>query len=130
MQRRTLSMLALSAILVAALAILGGPKSGPVIHAATPDATGAASSAPVVKKVRIALILIGPQNDGSWAEAAVTALGKLKDAGYDTTFKESVADTDAERVMRSYIDDGYNAIIAHSFSFQDAVFKVAQDHPE
>src|SRR5260221_6892186 len=82
------------------------------------------------KKVRIALILIGPQNDGSWAEAAVTALNKLKDAGYDTAVKESVADTDVERVMRSYIDDGYNAIIAHSFSFQDAVFKVAADHPE
>jgi basic membrane protein A and related proteins len=94
------------------------------------EATAAATSLPVVKKVRIALILIGPQNDGSWAEAAVTALGKLKDAGYDTAVKESVADTDAERVMRSYIDDGYNAIIAHSFSFQDAVFKVAQDHPE
>jgi len=80
--------------------------------------------------VRVALILIGPQNDGSWAAAAVTALNKLKDAGYDTTFKESVADTDVERVMRSYIDDGYNAIIAHSFSFQDAVFAVAKDHPE
>src|SRR5258708_18548495 len=81
-------------------------------------------------KPRIALLLIGRQNDGSWAEAAVTALNDLKAAGYDTTVKESVADADAERVMRTYIDDGYNAIIAHSFSFQDAVFKVAADHPE
>jgi basic membrane protein A and related proteins len=130
MQRRALWMLALCAILVTTLAVLGGPTKGPVVHAAMSQATGAATSAPVVKKARIALILIGPQNDGSWAEAAVTALGKLKDAGYDTAVKESVADSDVERVMRTYIDEGYNAIIAHSFSFQDAVFKVAQDNPE
>jgi basic membrane protein A and related proteins len=126
MQRRAVLMLAFSAFLIVALAMVGTPTKSSVIHAATEQATGAA----VAKKVRVALILIGPQNDGSWAEAAVNALGKLKDAGYDTAVKESVADTDVERVMRSYIDDGYNAIIAHSFSFQDAVFKVAQDNPD
>src|SRR5215471_2401999 len=125
MQRRAIWTVALVMILITLIASAGG-VTNKLVQAATQPGT----SAPVVKKVRIALILIGPQNDGSWAAAAVTALNKLKDAGYDTTFKESVADTDVERVMRSYIDDGYNAIIAHSFSFQDAVFKVAQDHPE
>src|SRR5215813_10182752 len=129
MQRRAIWITALVVVLISLVATAGGTATK-ALQGATPAATAAGTSAPVFKKVRVALILIGPQNDGSWAEAAVTALGKLKDAGYDTTFKESVADTDVERVMRSYIDDGYNAIIAHSFSFQDAVFAVAKDHPE
>lgn len=125
-QRRTLLLAALTSLLVLSLLASGGSLRTGIAYAQT----AAATEAPVVKKVRVALILIGPQNDGSWAEAAVNALNGLKDKGYDVTLKESVADTDAERVMRSYIDDGYNAIIAHSFSFQDAVFKVAADHPE
>ena len=81
------------AILVAALVILGGPKSGPVIHAATPEATGAASSGPVVKKVRIALILIGVILVLWFGLRSVRSFVRLQpgvgfnaDVGFDTTY--------------------------------------------
>ena len=45
-------------------------------------------------------------------------------------FAESVADADVARVMRDYVDQGFNVIVAHSFSYQDAVFEVAAEAPE
>ena len=95
MKNRTIWIFALIVVLFATLSAAGAPalKSSAATAAPTMAATGAAP----VKEAKVALILIGPKNDGSWAEAAVNALTKLKDAGVETTFKESVADADAER---------------------------------
>ena len=41
-----------------------------------------------------------------------------------------VADADVARVMRDYVDQGFDVIVAHSFSYQDAVFEVAAEAPE
>jgi basic membrane protein A and related proteins len=77
----------------------------------------------------VALVLIGPQNDNSWAEAAHRALEAEAAKGSRTAFAESVADADVARVMRDYVDQGFAAIVAHSFSYQDAVFEVAAEAP-
>src|SRR5436190_22864806 len=98
MQRRIILMTILTCAILVSLSATG-LSSG---QRSTYAATAAATMNGVGKKVRIALVLIGPQNDGSWAEAAVNALNELKAAGYDTAVKESVADSDAERVKRSY----------------------------
>jgi basic membrane protein A and related proteins len=81
-------------------------------------------------KPSIALVLVGPKDDNSWAESAYNALQAQADKGVKTAFSESVADADAARVMREYVDQGYDIIVAHSFSFQDAVFEVAAENPE
>jgi simple sugar transport system substrate-binding protein/basic membrane protein A len=41
-----------------------------------------------------------------------------------------VADADVARVMRDYVDQGFKVIVAHSFSYQDAVFEVASEAPD
>ena len=78
----------------------------------------------------VALVLIGPKNDNSWAEAAHRALEGEAAKGSRTAFAESVADADVARVMRDYVDQGFDVIVGHSFSYQDAVFEVAAEAPE
>jgi simple sugar transport system substrate-binding protein/basic membrane protein A len=84
----------------------------------------------VVEKPSIALVLIGPKDDGSWNEAAYNALQVQADQGAEVAFSELVSEADVARVMREYVDKGFQIIIAHSFSFQDAVFQVAAESPD
>lgn len=85
---------------------------------------------PMEEEVSVALIMIGPKDDNSWAEAAYNALQGLEEQGIKTAYSESVADADVARVMREYVDEGYDVIIAHSFSYQDATFEVAAEAPD
>jgi basic membrane protein A and related proteins len=78
----------------------------------------------------VALVLIGPKDDNSWAEAAHRALEAAAAEGSRTAFAESVADADVARVMRDYVDQGFDVIVAHSFSYQDAVLEVAAEAPD
>jgi basic membrane protein A len=93
-------------------------------------ACGAEPAPTEEEEISIALIMIGPKDDNSWAEAAYTALQEMEDQGVPTAYSESVSDADVARVMREYVDQGHDIIIAHSFSYQDAVFEVAAEAPE
>jgi basic membrane protein A len=86
--------------------------------------------AAVQERPSVALVLIGPKNDGSWAEAAHRALEAEAQKGSRTAFAESVADADVARVLRDYVDQGFEVIVGHSFSYQDAVFEVAGEAPQ
>ncbi|MCB0195470.1 MAG: BMP family protein [Anaerolineae bacterium] len=92
--------------------------------------TEEAAEAPAEDAPSIALVLIGPKDDHSWAEAAYNALEAEGADGAETAFSESVGDADVARVMREYVDQGFDMIVAHSFSYQDAVFEVAAENPE
>jgi ABC-type sugar transport system substrate-binding protein len=52
----------------------------------------------------VALVLIGPKDDNSWAAAAHRALEAEAAKGSRTAFAESVADADVARVLRDYVD--------------------------
>lgn len=141
--RLTLGALLLALVMMVGVGCAGGTTGAPttapaatVAPAATiaPAATSApaqSTQAPAAGKVtpKIALVLVGPKDDNSWAAAAYSALQAEKAKGIDTAFSESVKDSDAARVMREYADKGYNIIVAHSFSFQDATFQVANESP-
>ncbi|MCL4458940.1 MAG: BMP family protein [Chloroflexi bacterium] len=111
--------------------------------AATPTPTKAAAPgsniktavtpnpAPVKKPIKVALILTGPTTDLSWNGQAYEALKELKQKlGVEIAYSESISDADVERVLREYANSGYNLIIAHSFGYGDATFKVAKDYPK
>jgi basic membrane protein A len=78
----------------------------------------------------MAVILTGPWDDNSWNEAGYNAIHAMEDKGVEIAYSESVADADVERVLRTYADEGFEMIVAHSFSFQDATFAVAEDYPD
>lgn len=106
-----------------------------VLAACSPPAAeegdgGGGEEAPAGDEVSMALVLIGPQDDNSWAQSAYEALQELDAQGVPTAYSESVADADVARVLREYAAEGYDAIVAHSFSYQDAVFEVAQEYPD
>ena len=92
----------------------------------------AAQALPLMAQERpsVALVLIGPKNDGSWAASAYSALEAEAAKGSRTAFAESVPDADVARVLRDYVDQGFEVIVAHSFSYQDAVLEVAAEAPE
>jgi simple sugar transport system substrate-binding protein/basic membrane protein A len=95
------------------------------VGAADPTPTPAAKS-----NVKLALVLIGELTDLSWNAQMFKAVKQVEqDMGVRVAYSEQVADADAERVLREYADEGYNLIIAHSFSFGDALFRVAPDYP-
>lgn len=114
-------------LIMAACVQPGAPAAAPAAEATKADATPAAANATAPS---IALVLIGPKDDNSWAASAYSALEAQKAKGAKTAFSESVSDADAARVMREYVDQGFNIIIAHSFSYQDATFEVAKDAPK
>ena len=99
-----------------------GDEASPATESAAEETEGELPS--------IALVLIGPREDNSWAEAAYNALQAQAEKGLETAFSESVSDADVARVMRDYADQGFDIIIAHSFSYQDAVFEVAAEYPD
>lgn len=78
----------------------------------------------------IALVLPGAKDDNSWSAAAYQALQAVAAEGSRTAVAERVDAAAASQVLQSYIDQGFQIIIAHSYSYQDAVFAVAEAYPE
>jgi simple sugar transport system substrate-binding protein/basic membrane protein A len=93
-------------------------------------ATEEAPTAEAESMGKMALIIIGPPDDNSWNEAGYKALQAMAEKGYETTHAENVAPADVARVLRDMADQGAQMIVAHSFSYQDAVFEVAEEYPD
>lgn len=105
-----------------------GSQSAPETE--TSAESPAAESSEAEAGDRMAVILYGPANDNSWSQAAYEGAKALEAQGVEVAISESVAETDVARVLRQYAEEGYPLIIAHSFSYQDAVFEVAEEYPE
>ncbi|MEP0919111.1 BMP family protein [Leptolyngbya sp. DQ-M1] len=81
------------------------------------------------KPAKFALILSAPPTDKSWNQKAFEAAQALKAKGVEVAVSESVSNSDVERVLRQYAEAGFTTIVAHSFNYGDAVFKVAKEFP-
>jgi len=106
------------------------PAEETVAEEAPAEEAAAEEPAMEESKGKIAAILTGPWDDNSWNEAAYIALGAMEAAGYETGYSESVAESDIQRVLREYADEGYQMIVAHSFGYGDGAFEVAEEYPE
>jgi len=83
------------------------------------------------KDLKVAMILSGPINDEDFNSVGYNGLKKAcEELGVEYAYIESVPDSDAERIIRDYVAQGYGLIFAHSFSFGEAASKVAADFPE
>ncbi|MEM8502544.1 MAG: BMP family protein [Cyanobacteria bacterium P01_D01_bin.1] len=94
---------------------------------ATEEATTASEDAGTP---RLALVLSGSSNDQSWDQAAFEAGEALKADGVDVAMSEAVDPADVAAVLRQYAEEGYDLIVAHSFSYRDGVFQVAEEFPD
>ncbi|MEM7771811.1 MAG: BMP family protein [Cyanobacteria bacterium P01_A01_bin.37] len=118
--------LTLSLALVTACA--GGSPEEPT--AAEPAGEAVSEEAPESEGPKLALVLSGPAADQSWNQVAYDATQELESEGVTIAISESVDPSDAAAVMRQYAEEGYEMIVAHSFSYQDAVFQVAEEFPD
>jgi len=129
--RKLLTILTVFSLLLLVLTACG-PSAAPVPEEPTggePAAEGPLKEEGVGEN-SFALVLTGPPDDNSWNEAGYIAMKALEESGVEVAFSESVADADAARVLREYADQGYRMIVAHSFSYQDATFEVAEEYPD
>ena len=96
---------------------------------------GAALQVPdvVSGKFNVAMVLIGPHDDGGWSQAHYEGLQYLCQHLPDShvAYVELVPEgTDSEQVFRSLARKGFNFIIGTSFGYMDPMATVAKDFPD
>ncbi len=145
-----LAMFAMALMLVLS-ACGGAPAEAPAAEAPAAEApvateAPAATEAPVVEeaggfqipeieegKFNVAMVLIGPHDDGGWSQAHYEGLEYIK-ANVDNVniaYIENVPEgADSEQVFRSLSRKGFNLIFGTSFGFGDAMAAVAEEFPD
>lgn len=84
-------------------------------------------------KFNVAMVLIGPHNDGGWSEAHYDGLLYVEENVPNThvAFIELVPEgADSEQVFRSLARKGFDLIIGTSFGYMDPMEIVATDFPD
>ena len=129
-------------LLMAGALMLGGCAQG----AASPAASGAAGNAcaagaasgtqiPEIEagKFNVAMVLIGPHDDGGWSQAHYEGLQYLCENVENThvAYIENVPEgTDSEQTFRSLARKGFDFIIGTSFGYMDPMETVAGEYPD
>jgi basic membrane protein A len=137
----------LSVLLVATMVLVACAPAAPAAPAEEPAAPAAeAPAAPVVEEVggfqipdveegkfNIAMVLIGPHNDGGWSQAHYEGLEYVAQNVENThiAYIENVPEgADSEQVFRSLARKGFNLIFGTSFGFMDPMEVVAGEFPD
>jgi basic membrane protein A and related proteins len=133
--RTPLALLAAGVLLVSACGS-GGSASPGASGAATACEAGAASGTQIPDvvsgKFNVAMVLIGPHNDGGWSQAHYDGLVYLCEHVPDThiAYIENVPEgTDSEQVFTSLARKGFDFIIGTSFGYMDPMANVAEQFP-
>ena len=131
------------AVLIAAVAIVAsacgsGATPKPSTAADSCKAAGAAAGAnlqiPDIEagKFNVAMVLIGPHDDGGWSQAHYEGLLDMcaKVANTHVAYIELVPEgADSEQVFRSLSRKGFDFIIGTSFGYMDPMATVAEEFP-
>jgi basic membrane protein A len=106
---------------VSMLAACATPTQAPAVS--NPEPTTA-------PKLKLAAVFPGVITDADYNTLAYIGIQAVKaDLGVDTAYSESVAVPDVDRVMREYIDQGYNVIWTHGGQFINATVTLAKAFP-
>ena len=139
----SLVLLAAGALLVSACSSGGSspaPSSGGATAAPSAAACEAGAAAGLTQipdvvdgKFNVAMVLIGPHNDGGWSQAHYEGLVYLCENMPDAhiAYIENVPEgTDSEQVFRSLARKGFDFIIGTSFGYMDPMATVAEEFPD
>lgn len=83
-------------------------------------------------KFNVAMILIGPHDDGGWSQSHYEGLQYIQKNvdNVNTAYIENVPEgADSEQVIRSLSRKGFNLIFATSFGYMDPMEAVAKEFP-
>jgi basic membrane protein A len=135
---RLVSLFAATVIVVGACSSTPSASGGATSDCAAGSAKGdnaAALQVPdvVAGKFNVAMVLIGPHDDGGWSQAHYEGLQYLCQHVPDThvAYIELVPEgADSEQVFRSLSRKGFNFIIGTSFGYMDPMETVAKEFPD
>ena len=136
MSKQALFALALSfCLILASCAPAAVPTSqvtaSPTEPQVQPTAALETSEETELAPVKVAFIAGDVLTDMSWFQAQYDALKGMEEKGLiELATSEKVSDADTERVIRDYVNSGYDLIIAGSYNFGDATLKVAAEYPD
>jgi basic membrane protein A and related proteins len=85
------------------------------------------------EKLKIGFIYVGPIGDFGWSyqhDQGRLAIEKEYGDKVETTYVESVPESDAERAIEGLVRNGCKLIFTTSFGFMDATLKVAAKYPD
>jgi basic membrane protein A and related proteins len=113
-------------------------EAAPTAAEAAPTAAPATSGElqiPAIEegKFNVAMVLIGPHDDGGWSQAHYEGLQAIeKDVpNVHTAYIENVPEgADSEQVFRSLSRKGFNLILGTSFGYMDPMAAVAEEFPK
>lgn len=81
-------------------------------------------------QVKMAAVFPGSIQDADYNTIGYIALQEVGNKyGLEVSYSEKVAVPDAERVMKEYINAGYNVIWVHGSQFNGAANKIGDDYP-
>ncbi len=133
--RTPVALLAAGVLLVSACS--GSGSASPAASGATTCEAGAASGTQIPDivegKFNVAMVLIGPHNDGGWSQAHYEGLIYVCENLSDShvAYIENVPEgTDSEQVFRSLSRKGFDFIIGTSFGYMDPMEVVAGEFPD
>lgn len=99
--------------------------------AAATEAPAAATEAPAAKEYKLAAIFPGVITDNDYNTLAYVGMTEAqKKLGIEAVYSESVPVPDVDRVMREYVDAGYNIIWTHGGQFVNQTVELAKVFPE
>ena len=123
-KRRTL---ALAAVLIMALVVAA-------CGADEPEVVGGFEIPAVEEgKFNVAMVLIGPHDDGGWSQAHFEGLEYIAENLDDVNiaYIENVPEgADSEQVFRSLSRKGFDLIFGTSFGYMDAMEALAEEYPD
>ncbi|MFL5750075.1 MAG: BMP family ABC transporter substrate-binding protein [Chloroflexota bacterium] len=113
----------------------GAGGGGDAACAGTGTQGGANLQIPDVEqgKFNVAMVLIGPHDDGGWSQAHYEGLQYLCQnmEGSHVAYIENVPEgADSEQVFRSLSRKGFNFIVGTSFGYMDPMATVAEEFPD
>lgn len=127
----------LSVLLVVTMALSACQQATPVATEAAPaaseatEAPVAATEAVPAKEYKLAAIFPGVITDADYNTLAYIGVSEVtKSLAIESTYSESVAVPDVDRVMREYIDLGYNIIWTHGGQFVNQTVELAKAFPD
>ncbi|GAP07821.1 nucleoside-binding protein [Anaerolinea thermolimosa] len=129
---RSLALVVIAAFVLAACATPAAtqqPKETP-----TPEQVGGFQIPEAqAGKFNVAMVLIGPHDDGGWSQAHYEGLEYIQKnvPNVHTAYIENVPEgADSEQVFRALSRKGFNLIFGTSFGFMDAMETVANEFPD
>lgn len=132
--RATLALLVVLSVVAVGCAVTPTPAPAqpqPTAAPAEAQPTMAEEQAPAESELRVAALFPGVITDADYNTLGYLGLTAAEaDLGVDTAYSESVPVPDVERVMREYIDDGFNVIWTHGGQFLSQTQSMAEEFPD